>query len=201
MNGIVGPNVAVWFHLGPLALSGYYLHPVRIHCVWAFVGSVQWSGGPNLFITGSAWPPNHTDISDHAMFSYAVPQGKVKRWCNMQLHTCQTVPRFVIRDEWSTEGNAIKCFCFMPYIKIPSRKYCFLTETNIVSEHPWDKAMHDLNQEPYLISISLHEAFIWGSFCQHFFDLFKLYHSSQTTTLCSVPTDKMKPIKFIIQLF
>lgn len=54
MNGIVGTNVAVWFHLGPLALTGYYLHPMRIHCVGAFVGSAQRSGGPNLFITESA---------------------------------------------------------------------------------------------------------------------------------------------------
>lgn len=36
-------------------------------------------------------------------------KGTRKRRCNMQLHTCQTVLRLVIPEEWSTEGNAFKC--------------------------------------------------------------------------------------------
>lgn len=36
-------------------------------------------------------------------------KGWRKRWCNMQLHTCQTEPGLVIHEEWSTEGNAFKC--------------------------------------------------------------------------------------------
>lgn len=36
-------------------------------------------------------------------------KGRRKHSCNMQLHTCQTVARLVIHEEWSTEGNAFKC--------------------------------------------------------------------------------------------
>lgn len=36
-------------------------------------------------------------------------KGRRKRWCNMQLHTCQTASGLVIPEEWSTEGNTFRC--------------------------------------------------------------------------------------------
>lgn len=36
-------------------------------------------------------------------------KGRRKHRCNMQLHTCQTVPRLVIPEEWGIEGKTFKC--------------------------------------------------------------------------------------------
>lgn len=118
MNGIVGPNVAVWFHLGPLALTGYYLHPVRIHRVWAFVGSAQWSGGPNLFIKGAVWPPSQAAISDHTGSLVLFLKGRRKPRCNEQLHTCQTVPRFPIPERPSIKYIQIYAVSWLSWLRI-----------------------------------------------------------------------------------
>lgn len=111
--------VAAQFHLRPVALSGYYLHPTRIHCVWAFVGSVHPSGRPNLFITGSAWPHSLAAVTDHAtpptaaatttnwLATLCVPSRERRnRWCNMRLHTCQAEARFGHPWEMEHGGKA-----------------------------------------------------------------------------------------------
>lgn len=47
-------------------------------------------------------------------------KGRGERRCNMQLHTCQTVLRLVIPEEWSIEGNAFKCI-FVSWLTWPKK--------------------------------------------------------------------------------
>lgn len=47
-------------------------------------------------------------------------KGRYKRQCNMQLHTCQTVPGMAIPEGWSTQGKTFKCcLAKIPHLAFP----------------------------------------------------------------------------------
>lgn len=109
MNGIVGPNVAVWFHLGA-AGSHWLLSPSREDTLCLSLLLALRSGVEDLIYLSQG-------LRDHpARLLYQIipplcsssrGEGR-KRRCNMQLHTCQTL-RLIVPEEWSTEGNVLKC--------------------------------------------------------------------------------------------
>lgn len=78
-------------------------------------------------------------------------KGRRKTRCNMQLHTCQTVPGLVIPEEWSAEGNAFKCF-FVSWLTWQKKIWDF------VSRHPGCNLQNSVLQHSEVQSICLKEA-------------------------------------------